>query len=575
MHRLEHLLRVAAHLVYHHAVGKAERCLIGARRTVHRGPIAQPHGDDAARVAFAGDIFQIAQHRVGIFADDAGLAAVFQHHRGQLEQHAVPRGAAAPFVSPCSRGHDARQLSHFGLRTAHAVQPFAPAVFRAQCQDHMLGRNLRVARPAVFLAVGAIGGKVEKVRPVAALCHYADRVGNRVRAGKAAALFQIGMQHQKGEQLRHGLLRPDAGNIQIAKAVVGERRLENFFFFAADDVEVPLGVAVGVEIDVVIIRRAVQKLFGALDVDALAGFAPDAQAEDARVVFAKVVEVSALPVGRRLLRAVFGVALLHIRARRIGSQTARHDAHGSKRFFHADGLCPAKPRLPARRFGGKRRVPARVLGKAGSRPAPGLLPGVVKYARAQVVEQHRPLCAAEIGRGERLCFSILRDDSGKGQLRRGVEHVTGKIPHTGFAVQKAVPQHHADHIFAFLQIFGNGIRIVIYNVVRIGDVGREISLGDFAAVHKQLVEAQPRNHERSGGVFLCEEKRFAEQRRGDMGLIGGALGALAKKLLWKFHRCLLLPPPSKNGRRKLKLTNAPGGGDNKNKKRMRGRLRRI
>ncbi len=197
----------------------------------------------------------------------------------------------------------------------------------------MLRGSRRVPGPAVLLPVGAVRGEVVEIGQVAAPSYLAYPVGRLVGAGKAPTLLQVRAQDKVGQEALCGLLLCDAGDVEVAEAVVGEHGLEDFLFLAAQDIDVALGVAVRIEIDVVVVRFPVQQLLAALDVYALPGRAFDLQAEDACVVLAEVIDISAASL-RRFLRSVLPEqAVIDIRPGLVRRHLAGVD------FYRGDLLC--------------------------------------------------------------------------------------------------------------------------------------------------------------------------------------------------------------------------------------------
>lgn len=101
-------------------------------------------------------------------------------------------------------------------------------------------------------------------------------------------------------------------------------------------------------------------------------------------------------------------------------------------------------------------------------------------------------------------------------------------------------------------------------MVRVGDIGGKVTLGDFLPVDEKVIKAKPGQKDLARGILLLNGKCLAEQWRGNVVLVGGALPALADKIFGEIHE----KPPyrggaSKSGRRKVKLTASAESPDNK------------
>ena len=65
-------------------------------------------------------------------------------------------------IAPAAGGHDAGQRARIALRLADVAQPLAVALFRAEVEQDVLAGERSVRRPAVLLALRAIGGEIDK-----------------------------------------------------------------------------------------------------------------------------------------------------------------------------------------------------------------------------------------------------------------------------------------------------------------------------------------------------------------------------------------------------------------------------
>ena len=188
-HGLEHLPALAAHVVHHHRIRKAQGNLVVSGTPVHRHPVAQAHGHDALFVPAPADVLQIAQHGMGVLPDDFRIPSVLIDAVRELEQDAVPGRAVPPLVAPGVRGHDAGQHPVRVLGEPDIVQPLPIALLRSQGHHDMLRGSRRVPGPAVLLPVGAVRGEVVEIGQVAAPSYLAYLVGRLVGAGKAPTLL--------------------------------------------------------------------------------------------------------------------------------------------------------------------------------------------------------------------------------------------------------------------------------------------------------------------------------------------------------------------------------------------------
>ena len=116
--------------------------------------------------------------------------------------------------------------------------------------------------------------------------------------------------------------------------MVCEHGLEDFLFLAAQDIDVALGVAVRIEIDVVVVHFPVQQLLAALDVYALPGRAFDFQAEFLHLVnqLADLVFVHTVHQRLDLFDRHF---LCHLVNPQISSEVAKHCARRTRANWKA------------------------------------------------------------------------------------------------------------------------------------------------------------------------------------------------------------------------------------------------
>ena len=536
-HGGEHLFAFYAHIVHHHAVGELQRR--ARRRAVgehHGQPVAQTDVHEPHVVAAAAHIFQIAQHHGGVVGDERRFAAVFPRHVGQVEHHGIPRRAVAPRKAPAPGGHDAGNGAVVALGTADVVEPFAPAAHRVKFQNHVLRRHGRIARPAVLFALGAVGGEPHKVGVVGAERILPQPVGAVVGARKCAQLGLVGMKDQRGEQVGRGLLGGDAAHIEVAEAVIHKLRLPHLFAAAGAVVDIALAVAVGEKArNVALVEAAVRgEHFARDDRHALAGLAVNFQAERAGIIEAEVIEPAALQrVGG------LGGDEVHIGGRivaglLVGHARGRAHQHRLALRHHADGVGGVHAGQAARRVGRQRRAPVGIV-KAGGIPAGLRAARIVEHAGAQVVEPNGRLGAAERRCVERHGFAAAHRFKRERKLGRARGGDLVKRPGAGHGVHHAVAEHHADHVFARVQVRREVVVVVINKVVGAGNVGREGAAGELLAVDEQVVEpqtgdAQLRRLGRGG-----QAEAAAEHRRRHMMLKRGAFAGGADKYVGKVH----------------------------------------
>ena len=243
----------------------------------------------------------------------------------------------------------------------------------------MLRGGCGIPCPSVLFPMRAVRGEIVEIGQIAAPAHLENTVGRLIRAAKRTTLFQIGTHDQIGQKPLCGLLRGDAGHIQIAEPVIGEHGLENLFLFTSHHIDIPLGITVRIKIDIVIIHRAVHQLLAALDVDALAGRPLNLQPENAGIVLPEVIDVAARP-DRRFLRSLLTEqALTDIRPGSVGHHLSRTDFHRLQFLCDCHRVCLAESGLSPGPLRGYRIMPCPILRKSGLCPSCRLLPPVIKY----------------------------------------------------------------------------------------------------------------------------------------------------------------------------------------------------
>ena len=172
---------------------------------------------------------------------------------------------------------------------AEIAYPKFKAFFGGKIHEQLLGRKANVGGPAVFLALGAVGGEIVEVGNVGMLAKLLDFVDFGIGALKAASLFYVGMDGYKGQKLGCGLLVGYAAYKHIAEAVVGESWGVVFYSAALTYIFVGLTVAFGLEKGRLVAEFAVDKLFAVAQGDFLTGLAVYFKTANAGIVYSEVI----------------------------------------------------------------------------------------------------------------------------------------------------------------------------------------------------------------------------------------------------------------------------------------------
>ena len=146
--------------------------------------------------------------------------------------------------------------------------------------------------------------------------------------------------------------------------MIGKHGFKDFFLFASHNIDVSLGIAVRIEIDILIAQRSVFQYLAALNVDALTSVSFDFQPENSRIVLTEVVNIAAL-LGKPALRGLPSVQpFQHVFSGFIVRQAAFPYFHRLDFLYDGNGFCPAhfcSPPWPIRH---NRLMPAFILLKS-------------------------------------------------------------------------------------------------------------------------------------------------------------------------------------------------------------------
>src|SRR5258707_631722 len=96
------------------------------------------------------------------------IAVVFVQIPGDQSECAVPSRSVAPLVSPAAAWYYARQLARWPLLVSEVVDPFLVKADAIEVEQALLGREMRIAGPAVLFSMRAIcrdALQVAKIRP--------------------------------------------------------------------------------------------------------------------------------------------------------------------------------------------------------------------------------------------------------------------------------------------------------------------------------------------------------------------------------------------------------------------------
>ena len=158
---------------------------------------------------------------VVMVAEDLRVAAILVKVERDEQEGAVPGGAVAPFVAPAAGGHDAGQLAGRALLVAQVVDPLGIDGGRRVVEQALLGGEVGVARPAVLLAMRAIGRDALQVAQVRPAAGTPDLVQQRIRALELAGNRNRRMDEDAAQGVERRLAG-EPGDFHILEAVIGE-----------------------------------------------------------------------------------------------------------------------------------------------------------------------------------------------------------------------------------------------------------------------------------------------------------------------------------------------------------------
>ena len=182
-----------------------------------------------------------------------------------------------------------------------------------------------------------------------------------------------------------------------------------------------------------------------------------------------------------------------------------------------DRVAVADTALSARGFGGDRLSPR---GRVEARPVPArnFTPCVIELADTKIVEVNGRLSADEtVSRVELSLRAVLRGSlKGQREFRRASESRLLELPDlTAEAVDHAVSELYADDVLALGEVRRQVVIVIVEDIVRVRDVGREQPAGDPLSVYEELIEPEPADRH-LGGRDLSGCERLSEIRRGNL-----------------------------------------------------------
>ena len=194
-------------------------------RAVDGHPVAEAVLHEAVRVRLRRRVGEILDERRVDLVEDAAVAPVRPEVPRDDGQRAVPARAIAPVVAPAGGGDDAGEVAVGELRVEEVPQPLLVGGRVLKEVLRKLARDGGVARPAVLLAVRAVGRHaVHEVAAISLVAHFHERVERRVRTREGADRGE-----GRVDDARHGVLglRGLAQPLhnRVAEAVVDEAGL--------------------------------------------------------------------------------------------------------------------------------------------------------------------------------------------------------------------------------------------------------------------------------------------------------------------------------------------------------------
>ena len=153
---------------------------------------------------------------------------IAQNLQRNQHQRRVPGRTASPVKAPAAGGDDSRKRSVCPLRVQNILYPLAVSRYRVIIREHLLGGQLRVARPAVLLPMRTVRRNVHIIGQSRPDTRLVDPVQHLIAAGKSSDLFQVGMDKTGFDFKGFRCLIPCCLHFHIAESVIGEARLKLF-----------------------------------------------------------------------------------------------------------------------------------------------------------------------------------------------------------------------------------------------------------------------------------------------------------------------------------------------------------
>ena len=475
-------------------------------------PVTQTDVKQSLFIHAGAQVFEVGHEDLGVFGDHIRLPPPQVGVVGQMGQHTVPRGAVAPGKSPAPRRDNTGKTSLPVLGLAYVAQPLTVVAFGIKIDEGGLTGQSRVRRPAVLLAVRAVGGEMVEVGQDAPTGDLLDLIRHGIRAGKSAPILHLGVHDQVGQEIGGGLLGRDAVHADIAEAVVGEGGGIGLHPFTLadigvqmDDILVPLPEVTD-EPHVVQTDIPVLQSLGETQLDLLPRLPLDRETEKPRVVLSEIVN-KALPT--------------------------RENGHRRDLPLHRDGGNIRHPQFSRRRLGGYGKGP-RAIVKIGELPPLDfrLAAGVIALTEAVVVPQD--------GGGRYLEGSVpreqnrpVRTDHLQGHLGRGTEGGLVKVPDIpAGVVHKAIAKDQTHGVGTLLQ--SDLVLVIVHQILGVGEVGGQESLRQPLTVEVQLIDTADRHPQGRGGL-VRNGHLTAEAVGGDVIFKGIARGRRANVGLAERH----------------------------------------
>ena len=177
------------------------------------------------------------------------------------------------------------------------MKPFAKRILCTEIHHELLGGEVSVARPAVFLTVGTVGREIKHICKVAPERCVLKPVDKLIGAVEAADLRNVGVHYNVSEQIFCCLLVVNTCNKAVLEAVVAEHRLPDFLALAVADINLNLRHADWLKFaDIVHIKSAVKETFAAGHDDFLTLSASDFQSHNTGNIFAEIIYVAVVAV---------------------------------------------------------------------------------------------------------------------------------------------------------------------------------------------------------------------------------------------------------------------------------------